>query len=491
MVLWSSYSSIIRAPDVVDAQTGEVLPGGSLQFYAEADSDIIFGERDILSTNFGNKNGACAPMSNTKSFFDKGSKSFVITQQICNYGPCQYVEGLDYCIESGENIINKNIFYPSQFGYLFGKTQENYFKITVDSRSLTTALAVNMHMISISDLQQVEVDDVFEKFKRKLVKDKVITSEEKTLMGVFYDHLYSPMDPVYCMIYPNKFKMPSTVFGLGDDDGDDTISIKSQANTFSEIRYVLAFGMVIKGVDSSTILGSTCGYDIYTGSNSCDEYVDLKSTINSYLGPLSSNVGNFTVYSIQDIKVQEGRRLEENETVNITHRSLALATNRNPTRQPTASPTYRTSDGVNVGIFFSYSFTLGTDSSDILSDIDNVVESFYSGMEATPEITGSSVFSGTKVQSEYFSFIGYYDQKVLGSSVDFDDDTYYSSSSSSATANSFVYDSMTTVSRRTFEGLSLPKFEENSLNTLKQDIGSSCITIITTITVIIKLLLLP
>ena len=65
MVMWGSFSSTVQAPDRKDEITNKVQPGGSLQFYANADSDILFGDRQIMSVNFGNKNGICAPASNT------------------------------------------------------------------------------------------------------------------------------------------------------------------------------------------------------------------------------------------------------------------------------------------------------------------------------------------------------------------------------------------------------------------------------------------
>ena len=39
MVMWGSFSTTVRAPDRRDEITNRVQPGGSLSFYANADSE--------------------------------------------------------------------------------------------------------------------------------------------------------------------------------------------------------------------------------------------------------------------------------------------------------------------------------------------------------------------------------------------------------------------------------------------------------------------
>lgn len=143
MVLLGSFSTTVQAPDRWDSIFKRNQPGGSLQFYANADSDILFGERNLVSINFANKNGICA-FSN-KGRFDFGSKEFIIQRQVCASGNCQYEEK-DYCVDpdNKSSMKKKDILYPSQFGYIFGKTEGDSFEIEIDSRTLTTALAVNL-----------------------------------------------------------------------------------------------------------------------------------------------------------------------------------------------------------------------------------------------------------------------------------------------------------------------------------------------------------
>ena len=69
MVMWASFSTTVQAPDRLDEIINRVQPGGSLQFYANADSDILFGDREIIGVNFGNKNGICAPSSNIAGYY--------------------------------------------------------------------------------------------------------------------------------------------------------------------------------------------------------------------------------------------------------------------------------------------------------------------------------------------------------------------------------------------------------------------------------------
>jgi len=113
MVMWSSYSSLIQAPDAEDAK-GNVIPGGSLQFYPNADAGAVLGDRDIISVNFGNKNGICAPVSKTSASFDTGSNSFIISFLVCDNGPCPY-QTEDFCVDPKDITSTKikNIFYPS------------------------------------------------------------------------------------------------------------------------------------------------------------------------------------------------------------------------------------------------------------------------------------------------------------------------------------------------------------------------------------------
>jgi hypothetical protein len=154
-------------------------------YQVNADSNVVFGERDIVSVNFGNKDGLCYPQvgfiirliiitkidyyycyyhyhyyhyqTNTNAIYDEGSKSFIISRDVCNdddskSASCAYSDN-DNCIDDSDPITKKSkgILYPSQFGYVYDKTASKKFKILLGyPSSLITNTITNTLTLTIT-----------------------------------------------------------------------------------------------------------------------------------------------------------------------------------------------------------------------------------------------------------------------------------------------------------------------------------------------------
>jgi hypothetical protein len=172
IIMFSSYYVTIHGP-ISEDLNGDVIPGGTLEFYAAADSDILLGQRRIVSATFGNQfHGICDP-ANMNSYFDNGDKSFVFEFQLCTKGFCKpdarsddfkysyinacrnwyadvntsYAGGKNWGTNSGkqytaaspppspavslenEVFLSNKIFEPEQFGYIYGKMKQNYAEL--------------------------------------------------------------------------------------------------------------------------------------------------------------------------------------------------------------------------------------------------------------------------------------------------------------------------------------------------------------------------
>jgi len=68
--------------------------------------------------------------------------------------------------------------------------------IKIDSRTLTTALAVNMGMLNITDLVMITRDDEFKQIVEKLVTENILSANEAEYLIPFFDAKSVPMDPV-------------------------------------------------------------------------------------------------------------------------------------------------------------------------------------------------------------------------------------------------------------------------------------------------------
>jgi len=173
----------------------------------------------------------------------------------------------------------------------------------VDAQTLTTAIAVNMGLITVSSLEEVSKDDELEAFKKVMIDAKALTPLEASRLRAFYDPIYAPMTPTYCMIYPDRLPEIKSVFNVGDDDsrfasfGDALISDDqvpfagnpTEKPTFSptansspvSATYYLVFGLVYAPFDASKIRDNYYCYYL-NSSHPCPEFNYLESSVKVY-----------------------------------------------------------------------------------------------------------------------------------------------------------------------------------------------------------------
>lgn len=309
LIMFSSYSAKVLGPSTKDTK-GKLFPGGTLEFYAAANADILFGGIPIVSANFANANqGVCDPKYLTASF-DAGRKSFNFDFELCDTGYCdpydnspgfkyEYIKkcpnwysgntddgvtagyanspGSSYGSKANPTIKLNNkkfqdnhIFDPSQFGYRYGKVKSNTMSLQVDSRSLSLALAVNYGMLLISDLVKVERNAKLTSLLTNLAKQNQITIAQANTIFSFYDPKQLPMDHIYCMIsekaaLPAAGGLPSfnggadddAQFGDGNNDDDAfLINFGGASKDINGIPADLAVSLlfVIKDYDFSKLL---------------------------------------------------------------------------------------------------------------------------------------------------------------------------------------------------------------------------------------------
>ena len=112
-------------------------------------------------------------------------------------------------------------------------------KVSFDVRTLTTALAVNMQLLNVSDL---EIDDRNEKFQKRiknLVDSNFLTFEDSYYIQPYYDPNYSPMDSVYCIVKPAI--KPETAPTVSSDD-----DLASFGNTVSDSKTIVLYFSQVK-----------------------------------------------------------------------------------------------------------------------------------------------------------------------------------------------------------------------------------------------------
>jgi hypothetical protein len=105
---------------------------GSLEVYAEAEPNYIFGGVSDFQAGFSNSNGVCLGKE-TSGFYDSSIKSLVFTTPLCgeSEGSCSDNDHTAYC---------PDLFYPQQFGYFKKTAASKNMQMKMDIRSLTTAL---------------------------------------------------------------------------------------------------------------------------------------------------------------------------------------------------------------------------------------------------------------------------------------------------------------------------------------------------------------
>ena len=304
-------------------------------------------------------------------------------------------------------------------------------------------------MISISDLQEIGKDDELESFKKVLVTKKAISATESLNLRAFYDALYAPMSPVYCMIYPNALPKQTQIFaGVTDDDArfaspldlvsDDQIPKPTQSPTYQptsipikpgnptpkptslpttalKVDFILAFGMVYAPLNVSTIYASSACLgkpksDCYINLQAqppCVEFLYLNNSIRSYLGN-AREILEFGLFDLYGFDIQT-RRLD------LKNRKLAWGTT---TAKPTVAPSPRPAPtppipAVDFGVYVKYKF----DADNVQDQVDNILTKMYDNFAKPPAAT-TTFFKNAKVQPERFSFLGYFDPKTVESDVD-------------------------------------------------------------------------
>jgi hypothetical protein len=178
-----------------------------------------------------------------------------------------------------------------------------------------------MGMITVSDLEEISQDDELKRFKDQLVEKKTITYEESLNLRGFYDSLYSPMEPVYCMIYPNTLERPVSVFGVTDDDAkyasatdlvsDDQIPTLAPSfapgpaptpkPTGTTVDQILAFELVYAPMSVNDIISNAACMDYYYDSTKpkCPEFTYFEDSIKVYC--ITETIISFNLFYIRAI----------------------------------------------------------------------------------------------------------------------------------------------------------------------------------------------
>ena len=144
----------------------------------------------------------------------------------------------------------------------------------IDTRTLATALAVNLGMRNISDLVMVERDTQLKETLKSLVKRKLITKTEAWFFKPFFNARDSPMDPLYCIVKPyegtDKYTTP---YSLVSDDTqhstetpeknvDDDILVAEEVSGFPTITIYMSLILDIVNCEAFNAgYGDSMGYN--------------------------------------------------------------------------------------------------------------------------------------------------------------------------------------------------------------------------------------
>ena len=122
--------------------TAQNLDAGFLQFYATGLTGIIY-DKQMIQVGYASAASEIAEC-NLYSTMSYNSESSTVTIQsvLCGEGPCM-------------NNPCPNITAPQAMGYDYTSTTSNVMSIDVSMEAVTTALAVNMGMITLNHLVMV------------------------------------------------------------------------------------------------------------------------------------------------------------------------------------------------------------------------------------------------------------------------------------------------------------------------------------------------
>jgi len=197
------------------------------------------GTAEVVTVGFSNSDGPCIGDREghgaSTGYFDLASKSFVLQTLLCDYG---------FCTDNTDKVC-PGLFVPSQFGYSTKKSSSPTMDIKIDSRSLSTALAVNMGMLNVSDLIMISRDDKFAALVKQMVNSNSLTAEQAKYIKPFFDHKFIPMEPIYCIV-DHSDVLPVSLDGLtdpGDIFGDDRVfaSDDSSGNVSASDDFSISF----------------------------------------------------------------------------------------------------------------------------------------------------------------------------------------------------------------------------------------------------------
>ena len=108
-------------------------------------------------------------------------------------------------------------------------------EVKIDSRSMNLALAVNMGMVNVSDLNMVARDADLKILTKSLVSDKFMTKDEAKTLNGYFDTQFLPMDPIYCITYTNSSLKAASSASSGSLLGDDFSITDDGGGTVEEL----------------------------------------------------------------------------------------------------------------------------------------------------------------------------------------------------------------------------------------------------------------
>lgn len=176
MVAWTSYSAVN-------------MESGRLQFYGTGDPGIMFGKK-ITAVGFAsNASDAhrCKPFVTTT--FNELSRKLEMNIDLnidnscpnppCRINPCPGVLG------------------PQIMGYDTEGATSSVMNFKLDMVSITTALAVNMGMITLDNLVNIPGDNDRINLLQALVDADGISQTTMESTSSYFDSLYAPTTPIY------------------------------------------------------------------------------------------------------------------------------------------------------------------------------------------------------------------------------------------------------------------------------------------------------
>lgn len=134
MVAWTSF-------------TAQNLDRGFLQFYATGEANLMF-DKPITNSGFASAESSTKECSQTTTLSYSGATSNLdIT--------------IDLCDEADVPCANPcpNILAPQGMGYDSLNSLDNFMQITVNMQAVSTALAVNLGMVSLNHLVMIPGDN--------------------------------------------------------------------------------------------------------------------------------------------------------------------------------------------------------------------------------------------------------------------------------------------------------------------------------------------